>query len=77
VAKILKEAYPDPTAPGEDWSAVDIGPINALKKPVTLAEIKAQKPLQDMKIVRQSRLSVSPVTSSQFEHILRLGETSW
>jgi predicted RNA-binding protein with PUA-like domain len=76
VATILREAYPDPTATEGDWPAVDIGPVKALKKPVTLAEVKAQKPLQEMKLVRQSRLSVSPVTSSQFEHILRLAGTS-
>ena len=76
ISKVVKEAYPDPTAGGEDWSAVDIAPVKSLKKAVTLADVKAQKQLQDMKLVRQSRLSVSPVTSSQFEQILRLGETS-
>jgi predicted RNA-binding protein with PUA-like domain len=76
VAKVLKEAYPDSTATEGDWVAVDVGPVKALKKPITLAEIKGQKQLQDMKLVRQSRLSVSPVTSSQFEQILRMGETS-
>jgi predicted RNA-binding protein with PUA-like domain len=76
IAKVLKEAYPDATATEGDWVAVDVGPVKALKKPVTLADIKAQKQLQEMKVVRQSRLSVSPVTSSQFEQILRLGETS-
>jgi len=76
IAKVVKEAYPDPTAAGEDWSAVDIAPVKSLKKAVTLTDVKAQKQLQDMKLVRQSRLSVSPVTSSQFEQILRLGETS-
>jgi predicted RNA-binding protein with PUA-like domain len=76
IAKVLKEAYPDATATEGDWVAVDVGPVKALKKPVTLAGIKAQKQLQEMKVVRQSRLSVSPVTRSQFEQILRLGETS-
>lgn len=76
VATVVKEAYPDPTGPAaEDWSAVDVAPVKALKQPVTLAEIKGQKQLQDMKLVRQSRLSVSPVTSAQFEQILRMGET--
>jgi predicted RNA-binding protein with PUA-like domain len=76
VAKVLKEAYPDATATEGDWVAVDIGPVKALKRAVALADIKARKQLQEMKLVRQSRLSVSPVTSSQFEQILRMGETS-
>jgi predicted RNA-binding protein with PUA-like domain len=76
VTKVLKEAYPDATATEGDWVAVDIGPVKALKRAVTLADIKARKQLQEMKLVRQSRLSVSPVTSSQFEQILRMGETS-
>jgi predicted RNA-binding protein with PUA-like domain len=76
VAKVLKEAYPDATATECDWVAVDIGPVKALKRAVALADIKARKQLQEMKLVRQSRLSVSPVTSSQFEQILRMGETS-
>jgi predicted RNA-binding protein with PUA-like domain len=76
VAKILKKAYPDATATEGDWVAVDVGPVKALKRAVTLADIKARKQLQEMKLVRQSRLSVSPVTSSQFEQILRMGETS-
>src|SRR5690242_20785458 len=75
VAKVVKEAYLDPSGPAaEDWSSVDVAPAKALSKPVTLAEIKGQKQLQDMKLVRQSRLSVSPVTSAQFEQILRMGE---
>ena len=67
IAKVVREAYPDPTAQEGDWSAVDIAPKQALKKPITLDEIKRDKLLREMKLVKQSRLSVLPVTEAQFE----------
>jgi predicted RNA-binding protein with PUA-like domain len=73
VAKVLKEAYPDPTADEGDWSTVDLIPRNSLPRPVTLETIKADKLLKDMKLVRQTRLAVTPVTKSQFERVLKLG----
>jgi predicted RNA-binding protein with PUA-like domain len=72
LARVEKEAYPDPTADEGDWSAVDIVPVKALKKPVTLQQLKADKLLKEMPLVRQSRLSVSPVTEEQFERIMGL-----
>lgn len=72
LARVEKEAYPDPTADEGDWSAVDIVPVKALAKPVTLQQLKADKVLKEMPLVRQSRLSVSPVTAEQFERIMRL-----
>ena len=72
LAKVEKEAYPDPTADEGDWSAVDIAPVKALKMPVTLQQLKADKVLKEMPLVRQSRLSVSPVTEEQFERIISL-----
>lgn len=72
LAKVEKEAYPDPTADEGDWSAVDIAPVKALKMPVTLQQLKTDKVLKEMPLVRQSRLSVSPVTEEQFERIIRL-----
>jgi len=72
LARVEKEAYPDPTADEGDWSAVDIVPVKALAKPVTLQQLKADKVLKEMPLVRQSRLSVSPVTEDQFERIMRL-----
>ena len=76
VAKVVKEAYPDPTAKtGEgDWACVDLAPVKALKRPVTLDEIKADKALAEMKLVRQGRLSVTPVTASEFQKILKLAD---
>lgn len=74
VAKVVKEAYQDPTTK-DDWSAVDIKPVKTLSKPVTLAEIKADKSLQEMKLVKQGRLSVMPVTTKEFNTILKLSGT--
>jgi len=76
VAKVLKAAYPDPTATEGDWSAVDLGPVKALKVPVPLSSIKNDAILRDMPLVRQSRLSVMPVTQTQFERVLQLSGTS-
>ena len=70
-----KEFYPDPTANEGDWSCVDLAPEKVLAKPVTLAQIKADKLLKEMVLARQSRLSVSPVTKAQFERLLNLAET--
>lgn len=75
IARIVKEAYPDPTAPGEDWSVVDIAPVKPMKKPVSLATMKQDASLQTMALLRRSRLSVVPVTMAEFAHILELGET--
>jgi predicted RNA-binding protein with PUA-like domain len=72
LARVDKEAYPDRTADEGDWSAVDIVPVKALKQPVTLQQIKADKPLKDLPLVRQSRLSVSPVSEAQFKRIMSL-----
>src|ERR1700690_4083687 len=66
LARITREAYPDPTADEDDWAAVDLAPVKPLARPVTLSQIKADKILKEMVLVRQSRLSVLPVTSEQF-----------
>ena len=57
-AKVAKEAYPDPTATDGDWSCVDLVPVKALKRPVTLEEIKANRALANILLVRNSRISV-------------------
>ena len=74
MAKVIKEAYQDPTTDDDRWSAVDIAPVETLKKPVTLAQIKADNRLQNMWLVRQGRLSVMPVTREEFDTILELSE---
>jgi predicted RNA-binding protein with PUA-like domain len=72
IAKVVREAYPDPTATEGDWSAVDLAPEKTLGRPVTLEEIKKNSKLKAMALLRLSRLSVQPVTSAEFEAILRI-----
>ena len=76
VAKVMREAYPDPTAKGGDWSVVDLKPVKGLKVSVTLDAIKTDKALEDMPLIRQSRLSVMPLSAAQFRRVLKLGSTS-
>ena len=73
LARVTKEAYPEPKDP--EWSAVDVGPVKAFTKPVTLAQLKADKRFTDLKLIKQSRLSVTPVSDAHFKLILQLGET--
>jgi len=75
VAQVEKAAYPDPTAKEGDWVCVDLVPVKALKKPVSLETIKGDRILKDMPLVRNSRLSVTRVMETQFRRILELGET--
>ena len=72
LAKIVKVGYPDPTAKEGDWVCVDLAPVESLPTPVTLVAIKADKLLNDMVLVKNSRLSVQPVTASQFNRVLQL-----
>jgi predicted RNA-binding protein with PUA-like domain len=77
IARVMREAYADPTAEADEgeWSCVDLAPVKPLKQPVTLAQLKADKGTKDMPLIRQSRLSVMPVMTSQFERVLKLGVT--
>jgi predicted RNA-binding protein with PUA-like domain len=75
LARVGKEAYADPTATEGDWVCVEIVPNKPLAKPVTLETIKADKILTDMALVRNSRLSVTPVSERQFQRVLELGGT--
>lgn len=75
LARVAEEAYSDPTANEGDWSAVDLAPVKSLLKPVALSEIKTDKVLREMILVKQSRLSVSPLTRVQFSRLLVLAET--
>ncbi len=72
IAKVVKEAYQDPTTK-EDWSVVDLASEKPLKKPVALSAIKAEKKLQNIYLVRQGRLSVMPLGKEEFELIVRMG----
>ena len=75
LARVAREFYPDATAEEGDWSCVDLEPIKALKNPVPLEVIKADKILNDMKLVKQSRLSVTPLTPVEFARLLELAGT--
>ena len=75
IAKVLKEAYPDPTAREGDWSCVDLAPVKPLKQPVTLESIKKDKILKTLPLVRQTRLSVTPMTQEHFRRVLEMAET--
>lgn len=75
IAKVVKEAYQDPTTNDANWVVVDFKPVKKLKKPVTLATIKADERLQDIALVRLSRLSVCPITDEEWNVILELGNT--
>lgn len=72
IAKVAKEHYPDPTTDDTNWVVVDLKPVRTLKKPVNLAQIKADKRLVDMALVRLGRLSVQPVTDKEWEIIMEL-----
>jgi predicted RNA-binding protein with PUA-like domain len=71
IAKVSKEAYQDPSTK-DDWSAVDIQPVKKLKKPVALEDIKKDKTLASMALVRIGRLSVQPVTDKEFATIMKM-----
>jgi predicted RNA-binding protein with PUA-like domain len=73
VAKVTRAAYPDPTADEPAWVSVELEAVRALGRPVTLAEIKADRALAGVTLVRHSRLSVMPLTRAEFERIVRLG----
>ena len=75
LTRVAREAYPDPTAQEGDWSVVDLVPVKRLEQPVDLDTIKADAVLRQMPLVRQSRLSVLPVTQRQFDRLLVLART--
>ncbi|MBY0434868.1 MAG: EVE domain-containing protein [Cyclobacteriaceae bacterium] len=73
-ASVIKTAYPEPKDP--DWVAVDLAPEKALKKPVSLAQIKQDKSLQSMVLVKAARLSVQPVSEAEYQRILDLSASA-
>ena len=76
IARVEREAYPDPTATEGDWACVDLAPRKTLAEPVSLEQIKADPVLKEMLLVKNSRLSVMPLTQQQFERVLKLGKTT-
>ena len=75
VAKVTREAYPDPTAKEGDWSVVDLKPVKAMAEPVTLERIKADAKLAGIALIKQGRLSVMQLRASEFQRILKIGKT--
>ena len=75
IAKVTREAYPDPTADAPRWVAVDVAPVRALEEPVSLEDIKTEPSLGELALVRQPRLSVMPLRKREFDRVLRLGRT--
>jgi predicted RNA-binding protein with PUA-like domain len=73
VCEVTKEAFPDPSTDDARWVAVELTAVRALKKPVTLEQIKADAQLSDIPLVRQSRLSVMPLERAAFARIEKLG----
>jgi predicted RNA-binding protein with PUA-like domain len=73
IAEVAKSAYPDPTADDVQWVAVDLKPIKALKNPVLLAAIRYDNRLSQLPLIRQSQLSVMPLTKDEFDVIVALG----
>ncbi|HTR27978.1 MAG TPA: EVE domain-containing protein [Puia sp.] len=72
IAKVIKEAYQDPTTDDDRWSAVDIAAVRRLHQPVSLEQIKADKRLAEMALVRIGRLSTQPVTDREWKIVLEL-----
>jgi len=75
VARVSAEAHPDSTTDDERWECVDIEPVKSLESQVNLATVKADAKLQDVALVRHSRLSVAPLAAAEFRHILKLSGT--
>ena len=73
IVEVIREAYPDPTAePGSPWVVVDLKAVKKLKKPVTLADVKAEPRLAKMALVTSMRLSVQPVTDAEWAVVMEM-----
>ena len=73
IAEVVKEAYQDPTTIDPAWVAVDLKPVKAISRPVTLASIKSESALKDMDLVRLSRLSVGAVKEREYKKVIAMG----
>ncbi|MCR9070942.1 MAG: EVE domain-containing protein [Alphaproteobacteria bacterium] len=76
IVEVIEEYHPDPTDKSERFGMVTVKAVKAVTKPVTLADIKGEPSLEDFALVRQSRLSVVPVTDAQWRQILSMAETA-
>ncbi len=73
LCEVTRAAFPDTTADEEGWLAIELKAVAALAQPVTLAQIKAEPTLKDIPLLRQSRLSVMPLSRKAFDRIVKLG----
>jgi len=73
IAEVVKRAYPDPTAEDPQWVAVDLKPVKALPAPVPLPTIRYDKRLSGLPLIKQSQLSVMPLTRDEFDILVALG----
>ncbi|TAG45945.1 MAG: EVE domain-containing protein [Cytophagia bacterium] len=74
IAEVVNEYYPDTTAEKGDWVCIDVKPYQKLPTPVTLAQIKNELQLNEMALLKQSRLSVCPLTKDEFDCIIKMGQ---
>ncbi|MGN6247143.1 MAG: EVE domain-containing protein [Ginsengibacter sp.] len=74
IATVIKESYQDPTTDNKNWVVVDLKPVKKLKKPVTLSQIKSEAKLENMELVKNSRLSVQKVTPGEWKQVLKMSE---
>lgn len=75
IARITAESYQDPTTEDDRWLVVDLEPVVPLQKAVTLADIKSDPALQEIALIKKSRLSVVPIEKRDFQQILKRGKT--
>ena len=75
IAEITAPAYPDPTSKEDGWVAVKIKAKKKLKNPVTLDQIKKTKSLKDIALIKNSRLSVQPLTEAEFQTIIEMSNS--
>ncbi len=73
VAKVARESYQDPTTEDDRWVVVDLEPVHALDHPVSLSQIKSNRHLKDVALIKQSRLSVMPITKKEYDVIMKEG----
>lgn len=76
IARVTRGSYPDPTTDDEAWVVVDLKPVKPLKIPVTLEQIKSHSKLKEIALIKQSRLSVLPLTPAEYKIILGMGKTA-
>ena len=77
VAEVIKEHYQDPTTDDQRWVVVDLKPVDTLKNPVTLAQIKEEPSLKEISLIKQGRLSVMPLNKKEFDKILAMSKNEY